>query len=77
MICVGKVSHSGTSSYIPQYEYLKSITPKEQHGEIKMTLAAPSWYHMRYREGQAYPKDVYGSDEVCLAKRLVENVNKC
>ncbi|CAK4034192.1 hypothetical protein MYCFIDRAFT_28292 [Lecanosticta acicola] len=63
VICVGKIGHSGKSTYIGQYEYLKSITPKDRHGEIKMTLAAPNWYHLRYREGQAYPKDVYTSDE--------------
>ncbi|KAK3716022.1 hypothetical protein LTR37_006752 [Vermiconidia calcicola] len=67
VICVGKISHTGKSSYIEQYEYLKSITPKEQHGQIKMTLAAPNWYHLRYKEGQAYPKDVYSKDEEYFA----------
>ena len=28
-----------------------------------MTLAAPEWYHMRYKEGRAYPKSVYPSDK--------------
>lgn len=63
VICVGKISHTGKSSYIDQLEYLKSVTPKEQHGAIKMTLAAPNWYHLRYKEGKAYPKDVYSTDE--------------
>ena len=67
VICVVKISHTGNSSYIGQYEYLKSITPKERHGEIKMTLAAPNWYHLRYKEGKAYPKDVYASDEEYFA----------
>lgn len=35
--------------------------------EIKMTLAAPNWYHLRYKEGKAYPKDVYASDEEYFA----------
>jgi len=43
VICNGKISHTGKSSYIGQYEYLKTITPKEKHGDIKMTLAAPNW----------------------------------
>lgn len=43
VICDGKISHTGKSSYIDQFEFLKSITPKERHGEIKMTLAAPNW----------------------------------
>ncbi len=38
VICDGKISHTGNSSYISQYEYLKTITPKDQHGAIKMTL---------------------------------------
>ncbi|KAK0336753.1 hypothetical protein LTR91_014132 [Friedmanniomyces endolithicus] len=63
VICVGKISHTGKSSYIEQFEFLKSIVPKERHGDIKMTLAAPNWYHLRYKEGKAYPKEVYGSDE--------------
>lgn len=67
VICDGKISHTGNSSYIGQYQYLKSITPKEQHGQIKMTLAAPNWYHLRYKEGKAYPKDVYSSDEEYFA----------
>ncbi len=67
VICVGKISHTGKSSYIEQFEFLKSIVPKERHGDIKMTLAAPNWYHLRYKEGKAYPKEVYGSDEEYFA----------
>ncbi|KAL9129651.1 MAG: hypothetical protein Q9175_007246 [Cornicularia normoerica] len=32
-----------------------------------MTLAAPEWYHMRYKDGRAYPKDVYPSDKEYFA----------
>ncbi|KAK5683377.1 hypothetical protein LTS10_004908 [Elasticomyces elasticus] len=67
VICDGKISHTGKSSYIGQFEYLKSIVPKEKHGDIKMTLAAPNWYHLRYKEGKAYPKDVYSSDKEYFA----------
>lgn len=67
VICVGKISHTGKSTYIPEYEYMKSVTRKEQWGEIKMTLAAPEWYHLRYTPGKAYPKDVYASDEEYFA----------
>jgi len=67
VICDGKISHTGKSSYIDQFEFLKSITPKDRHGDIKMTLAAPNWYHLRYKEGKAYPKDVYSSDEEYFA----------
>jgi methionine synthase II (cobalamin-independent) len=43
VICEGKISHTGKSSYIEQFEYMKSIVPKEQWGNIKLTLAAPNW----------------------------------
>ena len=62
VICDGKISHTGTSTYIAQWEYLKSLVPADRVGHLKLTLAAPEWYHMRYKEGSAYPKDVYASD---------------
>ncbi|KAK7565065.1 hypothetical protein IWX91DRAFT_392083 [Phyllosticta citricarpa] len=67
VICVGKIRHTGKSSYISQVEHLKTLVPKERWHEIKLTLAAPNWYHLRYREGQAYPTDVYSSDEEYFA----------
>lgn len=63
VICTGKIEHTGKSSYIEQFEYLKSIVPKEQWGNIKLTLAAPNWYHLRYKTGKAYPKEVYANDQ--------------
>lgn len=63
VICTGKIKHTGKSTYVDQVEYLKTIVPKERWGDIKLTLAAPNWYHLRYHEGQAYPTDVYSSDE--------------
>jgi len=63
VVCVGKISHTGVSTYIPEFEYLKSVTKKEQWGDLKLTLAAPNWYHLRYATGKAYPKEVYASDE--------------
>ncbi|TKX20574.1 putative cobalamin-independent synthase [Elsinoe australis] len=67
VICTGKIKHTGKSSYIDQFEYMKSQVPKEQHGNIKLTLAAPNWYHFRYKEGKAYPSDVYSSDDEYFA----------
>ncbi|KAF2838306.1 5-methyltetrahydropteroyltriglutamate-homocysteine methyltransferase [Patellaria atrata CBS 101060] len=63
VICVGKIKHTGQSTYIDQFEYLKTLIPEERWGDIKLTLAAPEWYHLRYKEGKAYPKDVYANDE--------------
>jgi len=48
VICTGKIKHVA-STYVDQWNYLKSIVPKERVHECKMTLPAPEWYHMRYR----------------------------
>lgn len=63
VICTGRIKHTGQSTYIGEFEYMKTLAPQERWGEIKLTLAAPNWYHLRYREGKAYPMSVYGSDE--------------
>lgn len=61
VICTGKIKHVG-STYVDQWNYLKNLLPKERQGEAKLTLAAPNWYHLRYKTGRAYPKDVYSTD---------------
>ncbi|KAI9754601.1 MAG: SAGA HAT/Core module component [Chaenotheca gracillima] len=66
VICTGKIKHVG-STYVGQWNYLKNRLPKERWGELKLTLPAPEWYHMRYSEGRAYPKDVYNNDEEYFA----------
>ncbi|KAL1592063.1 hypothetical protein SLS59_009945 [Nothophoma quercina] len=65
--CVGKIMHTGESTYVSQVEYLKTLLPKERWGDIKLTLAAPNWYHLRYIEGKAFPKDVYASEKEYFA----------
>ncbi|KAJ6018915.1 hypothetical protein N7522_000982 [Penicillium canescens] len=62
VICTGKIKHVG-STYVDQFKYLASQVPAEEVGNLKITLAAPNWYHLRYREGKAYPKSVYTNDE--------------
>ena len=61
VICTGKIEHVG-STYVDQWNYLKGIVPKEMVAGCKLTLAAPEWYHLRYKEGRAYPRDVYKDD---------------
>ncbi|KAJ8109375.1 hypothetical protein OPT61_g7505 [Boeremia exigua] len=65
--CVGKIKHTGESTYVSQVEYLKTLLPKERWGDIKLTLAAPNWYHLRYVDGKAFPKDVYANDKEYFA----------
>ncbi|WEW59146.1 hypothetical protein PRK78_004615 [Emydomyces testavorans] len=62
VICTGKIKHIG-STYLGEFGYLKSLVPADQVKYLKLTLPAPNWYHLRYKEGRAYPKDVYASDE--------------
>ena len=62
VICTGKIKHVG-STYVNEFKYLASVVPPEEVKNLKITLAAPNWYHLRYKEGNAYPKDVYSSDE--------------
>ncbi|KAJ5808473.1 Methionine synthase vitamin-B12 independent [Penicillium riverlandense] len=61
VICTGKIKHVG-STYVDQFKYLASLVPAEKVKNLKITLAAPNWYHLRYLEGKAYPADVYSSD---------------
>lgn len=66
VICTGKIKHV-RSTYIDQWNYLKSILPQDRIPEAKLTLAAPTWYHLRYKTGRAYPKNVYANDEAYFA----------
>ncbi|KAI9045486.1 cobalamin-independent methionine synthase II family protein [Aspergillus affinis] len=66
VLCTGKIKHVG-STYIDEFKYLASLVPPEEVKNLKLTLAAPNWYHLRYKEGKAYPKDVYASDEEYFA----------
>ncbi len=61
IVCTGKIKHTG-STYVHQWNYLKSRLSPEQAKEAKLTLPAPEWYHLRYQTGHAYPKDVYAND---------------
>ncbi|KAF2733920.1 5-methyltetrahydropteroyltriglutamate-homocysteine methyltransferase [Polyplosphaeria fusca] len=60
--CVGKIEHTGESTYVGQVEYLKTVVAEDKWGDIKLTMAAPNWYHLRYVDGKAYPRHVYSGD---------------
>ncbi|KAI0018700.1 5-methyltetrahydropteroyltriglutamate-homocysteine methyltransferase [Xylariomycetidae sp. FL0641] len=61
IVCTGKIKHVG-SAYLPDWNYLKKLVPAERVKDLKITLAAPEWYHLRYKPGKAYPTDVYAND---------------
>ncbi|KAA8566167.1 hypothetical protein EYC84_008769 [Monilinia fructicola] len=62
-LCTGKIKHTGKSTLIGQFEYLKTLVPEDRWGDIKLTMIAPSWYHLRYKDGIAFPKEIYATDE--------------
>lgn len=62
VFCTGKIKHVG-STYVDQFKFLASLVRPEEVKNLKLTLAAPNWYHLRYKEGKAYPKDVYATDD--------------
>lgn len=66
VICTGKIKHVG-STYVDQFKFLASQVAPEEVKNVKLTLAAPNWYHLRYKEGKAYPKEVYASDDEYFA----------
>ncbi|KAI1362583.1 5-methyltetrahydropteroyltriglutamate-homocysteine methyltransferase [Xylaria arbuscula] len=61
IVCTGKIKHKG-SSYLSDWNYLKKLVPAERVKDLKITLAAPNWYHLRYKKGHAYPESVYAND---------------
>ncbi|KAJ9192490.1 hypothetical protein DTO164E3_8319 [Paecilomyces variotii] len=63
LVCQDKLRHSGKSDYVKELRYLQQVVPRDLWGGIKITLPSPNWYHLQFREGYAYPKDVYRDDQ--------------
>ncbi|KAI0192503.1 5-methyltetrahydropteroyltriglutamate-homocysteine methyltransferase [Astrocystis sublimbata] len=61
IVCTGKIKHVG-SSYLKDWNYLKNLVPADRVKDLKITLAAPEWYHLRYKKGVPYPESVYAND---------------
>lgn len=66
-VATSKISHTGTSSFLPELKFLQSILPQDQWKSIKLTLTSPSWYHFRYGPNKAYVKGVYANDDEYFA----------
>ncbi|GAA5853719.1 hypothetical protein JCM8547_007423 [Rhodosporidiobolus lusitaniae] len=65
MICKGKLVRN-KPMYRPEFSYLASIVKPEEVKNVKMTLAAPEWYHLRHGE-HAFDKSVYPTEEEYFA----------
>ncbi|KAI2617866.1 UROD/MetE-like protein [Hypoxylon sp. NC1633] len=56
VIAGGKLSHnpSRSLSNLHELQMVQQFVPKSDWGNIKLTMIAPSWFHMRYKQGRAY-----------------------
>ncbi|GAA5837263.1 hypothetical protein JCM11251_004949 [Rhodosporidiobolus azoricus] len=61
MICTGRLVRR-KQMYRPEFEFLKESVKPEEVKSIKMTLAAPEWYHLRHGE-HAFSRDVYPTEK--------------
>ena len=62
VIAAGKVRNTGTSSNLHELQLVQQFVPKEQWGNIKLTMITPAWFHMRYKQGRAYTPEAYSND---------------
>jgi methionine synthase II (cobalamin-independent) len=61
-----KLWHGGESkskSNLHELRLVQQSLPKDEWGNIKLTMITPAWFHMRYKQGRAYEKGVYANDE--------------
>lgn len=60
-VCEGKLRRT-KPFYVSQFEALKTVTLPEEHKNLKLTMCAPEWYHLRHGD-YAYNKDAYKNDD--------------
>jgi methionine synthase II (cobalamin-independent) len=70
VICTGKIKHV-RSSFLHEFEYLKSLVEPDRVKDIKMSLSSLELYHLIYKQGHAYPSSVYASDDEYFADLAV------
>ncbi|KAI1074760.1 hypothetical protein F5B20DRAFT_562275 [Whalleya microplaca] len=60
----GKLSHNPdrSQSNLHELQLVQQFVPKSEWGNIKLTMITPAWFHMRYKQGEAYTKDAYAND---------------
>lgn len=64
VIAGSKLSHnpSKSRSNLSELRLVQAFVPESEWGNIKLTMIAPSWFHMRYKQGRAYTKEAYAND---------------
>ncbi|KAJ9641701.1 uncharacterized protein PV06_03730 [Exophiala oligosperma] len=53
---------NGTKSNLAELKEVQAFVPKEEWGNIKLTVITPAWFHMRYKQGKAYTPEAYSND---------------
>ncbi|KAL4886450.1 hypothetical protein BJY04DRAFT_204730 [Aspergillus karnatakaensis] len=66
VVCTGKIRHV-KSSFLHEFEYLKTLVNPERVKDIKITASSLEMYHLMYKQGFAYPASVYESDDEYFA----------
>jgi len=64
VIAGAKLRHSPAKSKANLHELklVQEAVPRENWGDIKLTMITPAWFHMRYKQGRAYTADAYAND---------------
>lgn len=64
-ICVAKLKRT-KPFYMAQFQALKALVKPEEQKQIKLTMCAPEWYHLRHGEF-AYNREIYKNDDEYFA----------
>ena len=69
VIAGGKLAHDPEKSVsnLHEVKLIQEFVPKEEWGNIKLTVITPAWFHMRYKQGRAYTPGAYKNDEEYFA----------
>jgi methionine synthase II (cobalamin-independent) len=69
VIAGGKLRHNPDRSTANLHELrlVQQFVPKENWGDIKLTMITPAWFHMRYKQGRAYTPEAYSNDKEYFA----------
>lgn len=64
VIAGAKLSHDPekSKSNLHELQLVQAAVPKEEWGNIKLTVITPAWFHMRYKQGRAYTPEAYAND---------------
>lgn len=64
VIAGSKLKHDPeqSKSNLHELELVQAAVPKEEWGNIKLTMITPAWFHMRYKQGRAYTPEAYAND---------------